>query len=83
MHNRRLVRVGKVISDKMDKTIIVEVERQFRHPLYKKIVRSHKNIAAHDEQNQCQIDDVVKVSESRPISKTKKWVVDKIIKKRK
>lgn len=82
MYNRRLVRTGRVVSDKIDKTIVVEVERQYKHPLYKKIVRKHKNIKAHDKNNECQKDDIVKIIESRPLSKTKKWRLDSIIKKR-
>ncbi|MEI6730046.1 MAG: 30S ribosomal protein S17 [Pseudomonadota bacterium] len=66
---------GVVTSDKADKTITVKVERRFTHPIYKKTVRSSKKYSAHDEQNKCKIGDVVKIVESRPISKTKKWAV--------
>lgn len=66
---------GTVVSDKADKTITVKVERRYTHPIYKKTVRSSKKYAAHDEQNKCKIGDVVKIVESRPISKTKKWAV--------
>jgi len=66
---------GVVTSDKADKTVTVRVERRFTHPIYKKTVRSSKKYAAHDEQNKFKVGDVVKIVESRPISKTKKWAV--------
>ncbi|HEU5048293.1 MAG TPA: 30S ribosomal protein S17 [Rickettsiales bacterium] len=66
---------GVVTSDKGDKTVVVQVERRFTHPIYKKTVRSSKKYSAHDEQNKCKTGDVVKIVESRPISKTKKWAV--------
>ena len=66
---------GTVVSDKGNKTVIVNVERRIRHPLYHKIIRRSKNYAAHDENNQFKVGDVVRISESRPISKTKRWVV--------
>ncbi|KKB96426.1 30S ribosomal protein S17 [Candidatus Arcanobacter lacustris] len=66
---------GAVVSDKGDKTVIVEVERRFMHPIYKKTVKNSKRYAAHDENNVKKIGDVVKIVESRPISKTKKWLV--------
>ncbi|MDR0942137.1 MAG: 30S ribosomal protein S17 [Holosporales bacterium] len=72
---RRILQ-GVVISDKCDKTITVMVEQHFMHPKYKKYVRRHKKYAAHDEANSYKIGDSVKIMESRPISKTKKWVVD-------
>ena len=77
--DRRLTRVGVVVSDKMDKTIVVSVERQFKHSLYKKIVRKHKKFKAHDEKNECKIGDVVQIQESKPISRDKRWVLKKII----
>lgn len=77
--DRRLTRVGIVVSDKMDKTIVVSVERQFKHSLYKKIVRKHKKFKAHDEKNECKIGDVVQIQESRPLSRDKRWVLKKII----
>ena len=76
---RKLTKQGVVVSDKMDKTIVVKVERQFKHPLYKKIVRRHKKFKAHDENNECKIGDKVLIQESKPISKYKKWVLNKII----
>ena len=66
---------GVVVSDKADKTVTVRVERRFTHPIYKKTVRSSKKYTAHDELNTCKVGDVVKIVESRPISKTKKWAV--------
>lgn len=76
---RKLTKQGIVVSDKMDKTIVVRVERQFKHPLYKKIVRRHKKFKAHDEKNECKVGDIVLIQESKPISKYKKWVLNKII----
>ncbi len=66
---------GVVTSDKADKTVTVRVERRFTHPIYKKTVRSSKKYAAHDEQNKFKVGDTVKIVESRPISKSKKWAV--------
>ncbi|MDO9578091.1 MAG: 30S ribosomal protein S17 [Candidatus Cloacimonadales bacterium] len=79
----KVTKTGKVISDKMDKTIVVLVERQYKHPLYKKIVRKHKKFKAHDENNECNIGDIVLIMESKPISKDKKWILSKIIEKSK
>jgi len=79
MFNRRIVRIGKVVSDKMEKTIVVEIERKFAHPLYKKMVRRHKKVKAHDQNNVCKMGDVVMIKESKPFSKTKKWVLDKVL----
>ncbi len=72
---RRILQ-GVVISDKNDKTVVVKVEKRFMHPKYKKYVKVHKKYSAHDETNACKIGDTVKIIESRPISKTKKWVVE-------
>lgn len=66
---------GVVVSNKADKTVTVKVDRRVTHPVYRKIVRVSKKYAAHDEQNLCQIGDKVKIQESKPISKTKSWVV--------
>jgi len=66
---------GVVVSDKTDKTVVVKVERRFTHPVLKKTVRRTKNYQAHDEANQYKVGDVVSIEESRPISKTKRWVV--------
>ena len=73
--------VGKVVSNKMDKTAVILVERLVKHPLYKKYIRKRAKFAAHDEQNQCQIGDSVLVSESRPLSKRKRWRIVKIVEK--
>lgn len=83
MANNKITKTGIVISDKMDKTIVVNVERQFKHPLYKKIVRRHKKFKAHDENNECHVGDTVLIMESKPISKDKKWVLSKIIERSK
>ena len=66
---------GVVVSDKMDKTVTVQVERRFKHTLYKKFIRRSKKYAAHDENNAVKVGDVVKIQECRPISKRKKWEV--------
>ena len=73
--NRRKVRTGVVTSDKSDKTVTVRVERQFAHPLYTKQVRKTKKYHAHDEENQYKEGDVVRIVETRPLSKTKRWRV--------
>ena len=70
---RRKELVGVVTSASMDKTIVVRVERRFRHPLYGKVMRRVKKFVAHDERNECAVGDTVKVRESRPLSKTKRW----------
>ena len=66
---------GTVVSDKTDKTVIVEVERRYTHPLYRKVVRRSKKYHAHDEANASKVGDRVRIQETRPISKTKKWIV--------
>mgnify|MGYP000773129718 FL=1 len=66
---------GVVVSDKQDKTVVVSVERQIMHPVYKKIVKRSKKFAAHDENNQFKVGDIVSIEESRPYSKTKTWTV--------
>jgi len=76
-------RTGIVVSDKMDKTIVVRVERQFKHPLYGKYMRRHKKFKVHDKDNQAKIGDKVKIEEYRPVSKTKRWRFVEIIEKRK
>ena len=81
--NLRKVRTGKVVSDKMDKTIVVAVEDHVKHPLYKKIVKRTYKLKAHDENNECNIGDTVKVMETRPLSKDKRWRVAEIIEKAK
>ena len=77
----RKTRVGKVVSDKMDKTIVVAVEDSVQHKLYKKIVKRTYKLKAHDENNECGIGDTVKVMETRPLSKDKRWRLVEIIKK--
>ncbi|MBW1981120.1 MAG: 30S ribosomal protein S17 [Deltaproteobacteria bacterium] len=72
---------GIVVSDKMDKTVVVRVDRLVKHPMYKKYVRRRSQFMAHDEQNACQIGDRVLIRETRPLSKTKRWRVSKIIEK--
>ena len=76
---RRKIRVGRVISDKMDKTIIVAVEWRRAHPIYKKAVRRRTRFRAHDEQNTCRIGDLVRIVETRPLSKTKRWRLEEIL----
>lgn len=71
--NLRKTRIGKVTSDKMDKTIVVAIENHVKHPLYGKIVKRTYKIKAHDENNECKIGDTVKVMETRPLSKEKRW----------
>lgn len=75
----RKVQVGKVISDKMDKTVVVAIETLVRHPLYGKIVKRTKKFKAHDEENKCRIGDKVRVMETRPLSKEKRWRVVEIL----
>lgn len=73
--------VGEVVSDRMDKTIVVEIVRQVSHPRYHKIIKRTTKIHAHDEKNECHVKDIVKIAESRPISKTKAWVLVEIVRK--
>ena len=79
--NLRKTRIGKVVSNKMDKTIVVAIEDHVKHPLYKKIVKRPYKLKAHDEQNQCSIGDTVKVMETRPLSKDKRWRLVEIVEK--
>ena len=79
--NLRKTRVGKVVSNKMDKTIVVAVENHVKHPLYGKIVKKTYKLKAHDENNECGIGDTVKVMEPRPLSKDKRWRLVSIIEK--
>mgnify|MGYP000347475508 CR=1 FL=1 len=73
--------VGVVVSNKMDKTVVVAVERTVKHPMYQKYIKRRTKFAAHDEQNSCQIGDKVMITESRPISRSKHWRVSKIVEK--
>jgi len=81
--NYRKVRIGKVISDKMDKTIVVQLEYRERHKLYDKIIKRVSKVKAHDEKNECGIGDTVKIMETRPLSKQKRWRVVEIMEKAK
>ena len=81
--NLRKTRTGKVISDKMDKTIVVAIEDHVRHPLYGKIVKRTYKLKAHDENNTCGIGDTVRVMETRPLSKDKRWRLVEIVEKAK
>jgi len=77
----RKTRVGKVISTKMDKTITVAVERRLKHPVYGKFIKKTVKLKAHDEQNTCSEGDIVKVMETRPLSKTKRWRLVEVLEK--
>ncbi|OKZ61159.1 MAG: 30S ribosomal protein S17 [Clostridiales bacterium 41_12_two_minus] len=77
--NLRKTRVGKVVSNKMDKTIVVAVENHVKHPLYGKIVKKTYKLKAHDENNECGIGDTVKVMETRPLSKDKRWRLVEVV----
>ncbi len=77
----RKTRIGVVVSDKMDKTAVIAVERLVQHPVYKKFIKRTSKFKAHDEKNECQIGDKVKIEETRPLSKTKRWRVTEIIEK--
>lgn len=79
MRGQRKRLVGRVTSDKMNKTVVVEVERLQRHPLYGKVVKRTKKYMAHDEANTCHIGDLVRIVESRPLSRRKRWVVEEIL----
>ena len=81
--NLRKTRTGKVVSEKIDKTIVVAVEDHVKHPLYKKIVKRTYKLKAHDENNECKIGDTVKVMETRPLSKDKRWRLVEIMEKAK
>ncbi len=78
---RRKTFVGKVVSNKMEKTVTVLVERKFRHPLYKKFVKKSTKFMVHDENNECNIGDIVQIAETRPLSKRKRWRLVEIIEK--
>ena len=81
--NLRKVRVGRVVSNKMDKSITVAVERKVKHPLYGKFMKKTSKVMAHDEKNECGIGDTVKVMETRPLSKNKRWRLVEVIAKAK
>ena len=79
MKERRKVLVGRVLSNRMDKTVVVRVERRRRHRLYGKVITTRKKYKAHDAENACQIGDLVKMIESRPLSREKRWTVTEIL----
>ena len=81
--NMRKTQVGKVVSDKMDKTIVVAIQDSVKHPLYKKIIKRTVKLKAHDENNECRIGDRVRVMETHPLSKDKRWRLVEIIEKAK
>ena len=81
--NDRKVRQGYVVSDKMDKTVVVEVEDRVKHALYGKVMRRTSKVKAHDEQNQCGIGDTVRIMETRPLSSAKRWRVVEVLEKAK
>ena len=80
---RRKIRVGKVVSDRMDKTVVVSVGRLVKHPLYKKVVKKRSKFKAHDAKNEAGMGDVVRIIETRPLSKDKRWRVVEIVEKAK
>ncbi len=82
MEKKRKTRVGRVVSNKMDKTVVVTIETLRHHPLYKKTIRRAVKFKAHDEKNECRLGDTVKIIETRPLSKEKRWRVAEIITKR-
>ena len=81
--NLRKTQVGTVVSDKMDKTVVIAIQDHVRHPLYKKIIKRTVKLKAHDEKNECKVGDRVMVMETRPLSKDKRWRVAEIIEKAK
>nr|WP_198018730.1 30S ribosomal protein S17 [Chloroflexus sp. MS-G] len=78
---RKTTKVGRVVSDKMDKTVVVAVDYLKPHPLYRKIIRRTKKFHAHDEHNECKVGDTVRIEETRPLSRTKRWRVVEIVKR--
>lgn len=81
VRNMRKTRVGLVSSNKMDKTIVVKVERKIKHPLYGKFLKKTSSFHAHDEKNECSIGDTVRIAETRPMSKTKRWRLVEVVEK--
>jgi small subunit ribosomal protein S17 len=79
--SRKIIKVGRVVSDKMDKTVVVAVDYLKPHPLYRKIIRKTNKFHAHDEENACKTGDIVRIEESRPLSRTKRWRVIEIVKR--
>ena len=80
--HRRRVLLGEVVSDRMNKSITVKVERRVRHPIYERVVKRSKKYHAHDERNECQIGDQVRIVETRPLSKTKRWRLLEVVRRR-
>ncbi len=78
---RKIIKIGRVVSDKMDKTVVVAVDYLKPHPLYRKIIRKTNKFHAHDEDNSCKTGDTVRIEESRPLSRTKRWRVIEIVKR--
>ncbi len=83
LRGKRKFLIGRVVSNKMDKTIVVSVERLVKHPLYKKRVKKTSKFKAHDEKNECQVGDIVRIAETRPLSKEKRWRLVSIVEKAK
>jgi small subunit ribosomal protein S17 len=79
MRGQRKSLVGRVVSDKMDKTVVVRVDRLYRHRRYQKVIKDTKKYKAHDEGNACRMGDMVRIVESRPLSREKRWVVEEIL----
>ena len=79
MQGKRRSKVGRVVSDKMDRTVVVSVERLRRHPIYKRVVRLSSKFKAHDEDNSAKVGDTVRIEESRPLSREKRWTVVEIV----
>jgi len=79
MQGKRRTKVGHVVSDKMDKTVVVSVERLRRHPIYKRVVRLSSKFKAHDEENSARVGDTVRIEESRPLSREKRWTVVEVV----
>lgn len=79
MREQRKSLTGRITSDKMDKTVVVEVQRVTRHPVFGKVIRRHRRFMAHDERNECRVGDTVRILESRPLSRRKRWVIEAIL----
>jgi small subunit ribosomal protein S17 len=79
MQGKRRTKVGRVVSDKMDKTVVVSVERLRRHPIYKRVVRLSSKFKAHDDENTARVGDTVRIEESRPLSREKRWTVVEVV----
>jgi small subunit ribosomal protein S17 len=79
MQGKRRTKVGRVVSDKMDRTVVVSVERLRRHPIYKRVVRLSSKFKAHDEENSARVGDTVRIEESRPLSREKRWRVVEVV----